>query len=177
MKVSEFQDWLDAVEQLSADQRSVLRAALESSGDSVLQRIITARASKRQRCVRCGSDRVIGWGNAHGLPRFRCKDCRRTYNPLTGTSLAGLKKRARWGRHAESLGRGEVLREVAGACGVHISTAHRWRHRFLAATLSLPGARGERDRGSRRDVGPSIGERATTGPSKLGETPPSASFR
>jgi transposase-like protein len=135
MKVAEFQVWLDAVEQLSADQRSVLRAALESSDGGVLERILSARAATGQSCVRCGSDRVIGWGSAHGLPRFRCKDCRRTYNPLTGTSLARLKKRSRWGRHSESLRRGEVLREVAGACGVHISTAHRWRHRFLAATL------------------------------------------
>jgi transposase-like protein len=101
----------------------------------VLERIVTVRAAKRPCCVRCGSDGVIRWGSAHGLPRFRCKDCRRTFNPLTGTSLAGLKKRSRWNRHAESLGRGEVLRKVAGACGVHISTAHRWRHRFLAATL------------------------------------------
>jgi hypothetical protein len=55
--------------------------------------------------------------------------------PLTGTSLSGLKKRGRWGRHAECLKRGQVLREVAASCGVHISTAHRWRHRFLCAAV------------------------------------------
>lgn len=135
MKASEFHVLLDTIEQLGVGQRSLLRAALESSGRSVTERIVSVRAAERPTCVRCGSERVIGWGKAHDLPRFRCKECRRTFNPLTGTSLAGLKKRTRWGRHAESLRRGDVLREVAESCGVHISTAHRWRHRFLTATL------------------------------------------
>ena len=38
-----------------------------------------------------------GWGRErNGLKRSRCLDCRRTFNPLTGTALAGLRKKERW---------------------------------------------------------------------------------
>ena len=36
------------------------------------------------------------WGSAHGLARFRCRACRRTFNALTGTSLARLRHKERW---------------------------------------------------------------------------------
>jgi hypothetical protein len=64
---------------------------------------------------------VIRWGRQHGLPRFRCKACLKTFNPLSGTALAGLKRRRRWGSYLTCL--------MAGIC---TATAHRWRHRFVA---------------------------------------------
>jgi hypothetical protein len=67
-----------------------------------------------------------------GLPRFRCAACGRTFNALTGTPLARLRQRARWGEYAGALIEGERVRAAARRCGVHKNTAFRWRHRFLA---------------------------------------------
>lgn len=136
MKRLDFARLLDVVEELSVDERARVRWALEQGGASVHERILKIRPAERPKCSWCGHARVIRWGSAHGLPRFRCKECMRTFGPLTGTQLSGLKKRARWGRHAECMKRGDVLRDVAQICGVHISTAHRWRHRFLAALVT-----------------------------------------
>lgn len=135
MTRSDFQRLLEGIEELSIEERAALRTVLEGCGSSVNDRIVEIRAAERPCCAWCGHAHVIRWGRAHGLPRFRCKACRGTFNPLSGTSLSGLKKRNRWGRHAECLRRGAVLREVAATCGVHISTAHRWRHRFLRETV------------------------------------------
>jgi len=135
MKRSDFARLLDVVEELSMEERARLRSALEEGGASVNERIVRVRAAERPKCAWCGDGRVIRWGTAHGLPRFRCKACSRTFGPLSGTTLSGLQKRARWGRHAECLKQGLVLREVAAACGVHISTAHRWRHRFVSSMV------------------------------------------
>ena len=140
MKRSDFSRLLDTIDDLSVEERARLRSALEEGGGSVNERILKVRMAERPMCAWCGHERVIRWGTAHGLPRFRCKECLRTFGPLTRTSLSGLKKRARWGRHAECLKQGIVLREVAESCGVHISTAHRWRHRFLSAMVGQ-GAR------------------------------------
>lgn len=84
-------------------------------------------------CPQCGSGRIGKWGSANRLKRYRCTDCRATFNALTGTSLAHLHKRELWGVHAQALVDGISLRKVAGRLGVHLETAFNWRHRFLKA--------------------------------------------
>jgi transposase-like protein len=84
-------------------------------------------------CPHCGADRVHRWGHDSGKPRYRCTHCRKTFNPLTGTPLAGLHHPERWNDQAQALISGESLANAATRCDVHPSTAFRWRHRFLAA--------------------------------------------
>src|ERR1700692_699956 len=36
----------------------------------------------RTGCPHCGCRRLQGWGHASGLPRYRCVDCRRSFNAL-----------------------------------------------------------------------------------------------
>lgn len=55
---------------------------------------------------------------------------RKTFNPLTGTAMAGLRYRNRWLHQAERWRRASV-RKAAARMGVHRTTAFRWRHRFL----------------------------------------------
>ena len=84
-------------------------------------------------CPHCGGDRVHRWGHDSGKPRYRCTHCRKTFNPLTGTPLAGLHHPERWHDQAQALISGESLARAAARCDVHPTTAFRWRHRFLAA--------------------------------------------
>lgn len=84
-------------------------------------------------CPHCGGDGVHRWGNANGKVRYRCLSCRKTFNAVTGTPLAGLHHPERWNDQAEALIGGESLARAAKRCDVHPSTAFRWRHRFLAA--------------------------------------------
>jgi transposase-like protein len=84
-------------------------------------------------CPHCGGDGVHRWGNASGKPRYRCTRCRKTFNPLTATPLAGLHHPDRWNDQAAALISGESLARAAKRCDVHPTTAFRWRHRFLAA--------------------------------------------
>ncbi len=101
--------------------------------------IVEAAAGKRvdiHGCPRCGSRRVQRWGHANGLARFRCGDCRRTFNGLTGTPLARLRKKEHWQDQAAALQAGETVAKAAGRCGVAYTTAFRWRHRFLTAAAA-----------------------------------------
>jgi DNA-directed RNA polymerase subunit RPC12/RpoP len=43
-------------------------------------------------CPHCASRAIVHWGKASALPRYRCKGCQRTFNALTKTPLAGLRK-------------------------------------------------------------------------------------
>src|SRR4051812_25112016 len=47
-------------------------------------------------CPHCASRRLHRWGHASDLPRYRCRDCGRTFNGLTSTPLAHLRKKDRW---------------------------------------------------------------------------------
>ena len=84
-------------------------------------------------CPHCGQDDIRRWGKAGGKPRYRCTSCRKTFNPLTGTPLAGLHHQDRWPDQAQALIAGETVAKAAERCKVAYTTAFRWRHRFLSA--------------------------------------------
>ncbi len=52
---------------------------------------------------------------------------------VTGMPLARLRKKECWLDFGESLSEGETVAASAERCGVAVSTAFRWRHRFLRA--------------------------------------------
>src|SRR5664279_543843 len=84
-------------------------------------------------CPHCGNRDVVRWGEASALPRYRCKACRRTFNALTKTPLANLRMKDKWGSQTQAMIDGVSTAEAAARCGVHYTTAFRWRHRFLAS--------------------------------------------
>jgi transposase-like protein len=96
-------------------------------------REIAKERHSRSGCPRCGARDVRPWGKTRGLPRCRCLECRKTFNPFTGAAVAGLHKKDRWLDQARALVEGESLAKAAERCRIHPSTAFRWRHRFLAA--------------------------------------------
>ena len=59
-----------------------------------------------------------------------------TFNALSGTPLSGLHHKERWLSFGASLAKGETVKASAARCDVAVSTAFRWRHRFLAAARS-----------------------------------------
>lgn len=82
-------------------------------------------------CPRCRSHQAQRWGRFGNRPRYRCKECGKTYNALTGTPLARLKHRNKWALLGLCLLEGLSVRGSAEVLDVSASTAFRWRHRFL----------------------------------------------
>ena len=64
-------------------------------------------------------------GRANGLRRFYCAGCGKTFNALTGTSLARLRKKECWLAYGEALAAGMSLTKAAAHCGVHLTTSFR----------------------------------------------------
>jgi transposase-like protein len=86
-----------------------------------------------QGCPLCSGRNLVSWGRLNALARYRCKDCGRTFNALTKTPMARLRKKEQWLDHAKAMLEGTSVAKAAQACGVHYTTAFRWRHRFLGA--------------------------------------------
>jgi transposase-like protein len=159
MKADEFSVWFSGVGRLSPEQRREVAAALahldggpRRAGETEASAAGGAadKGAKRDRradalatsghervasqgCPHCAGRAIVGWGRSHGLSRFRCKSCSRTFNALTKTAMAHLHKRERWFDHARAMIEGKSLVKTAELCGVHPTTAFRWRHRFLSA--------------------------------------------
>lgn len=110
-------------------------AALAASTSGAVS-LATAAQNRVERagCPHCGGRRLQRWGSSSGLPRYRCSGCRRSFNALTGTPLARLRKKERWAGQMQALIIGESLIKAAKRCDVAYTTAFRWRHRFLSAS-------------------------------------------
>lgn len=134
MKPKEFKDFLERLSTLTAKQRASMLQALEAPvrNESPAIHEIEARMSNDPVCPHCGSHLIGKWGTAKGLLRYRCKECQRTFNALTGTPLAHLRKKECWDQFAACLQESKTVRGSAKECGVHRNTTFRWRHRFLA---------------------------------------------
>jgi transposase-like protein len=143
MREADFEVLLHLVERLSDGQRTALGRALASaSGEPEAVRLLEQAFAAAPRCPHCGAERLQRWGYASGLRRHRCRACRKTFNALTGTSLARLRKKACWLRYGEALAAGMTLARAAAHCGVHLTTSFRWRHRFLRAPAAAREALG-----------------------------------
>ena len=134
MKPKEFKELVGRISGLTAKQRASLLKVLDAPAKDEPTAIheIEARMGDVPACPHCGSHDLGKWGKAHGLKRFRCRDCKRTFNALTGTPLARLRKKEKWDAFAATLKGGATVRSSAETCGVHRNTTFRWRHRFLA---------------------------------------------
>jgi transposase-like protein len=161
MKAEDFSAWLCGIARLTAAQRREALEALakgvredagarlgtepdaspngRSGGDSKRRRRPDALGTsghervESRGCPHCAGREIIAWGRANGLTRFRCKSCGRSFNALTKTPMARLRKRELWIDHARAMIESRSLSKTADLCGVHPTTAFRWRHRFLGS--------------------------------------------
>jgi transposase-like protein len=135
MRASQFKNLLAQLPQLSAEQLANLRAAAEllQQHTHALSSLDAAMAGAG--CPHCNSFKHTKNGQARGVQRYRCKDCSRTFNAATNTPLSHLHSKEQFFLHGECLQKGLTVRQTAKELDVAVSTAFRWRHRFLASVV------------------------------------------
>lgn len=134
MEVGTFRTWLLGMDDLTVEQRQEVQEILHGREPGAeVTAAIEDRLTAERCCPHCGTDGAVKRGSANGLHRYRCKFCGKSFNALTGTPLARLRHKDRWLDFAQSLSDGEVIRDSAERCQVAVTTAFRWRHRFLRA--------------------------------------------
>jgi transposase-like protein len=137
--------WVEEMESLSFSQlfEALEGAALPPAGLAQLRTWLAAirdpseclalieQAAYGRPCPHCGCSRLHRAGQASGLQRMRCLGCRRSFNALTGTPLARLRKRGHWLTYLQCVLESCSVRAAAAITGVHRTTSFRWRHRFV----------------------------------------------
>ncbi len=126
--------FVQMIPSLNHDEEALIRRTLESVGDyqKIIELIESKQETKRE-CPFCHSNRVYRHGSATNLQRYRCVECRKTFNSLTNTPLARLRKKELWIQYVDSMLKSTVLRTVSEDLGISLNTAFKWRHRFSAA--------------------------------------------
>lgn len=135
MERRQFQHLVEELKKLTKRQREKVLAVLE---DGLRQEraaeVIEQAVHGRLRCPGCGAGQFYRHGQAHGLQRYRCTHCSRTFNALTGTPLAHLRHKAKWLDYLDCMLSSSTVRRAAAEVGVNKDTSFRWRHRFLSLT-------------------------------------------
>lgn len=133
MIVKDFYDWISRIPQLTKRQRLAcvrqLGLGIDTPEKPTMPSVISEAEAKN--CPHCGCHVLHRHGQASGLQRWKCKGCSKTFNILTGTPLARLRKKEKWIENAKAMMIGLTVRKTAKEVGVYPSTSFRWRHRFL----------------------------------------------
>jgi transposase-like protein len=133
MQIRAFKQLLERLSKLTRRQRCSLLETLcpMVRGEQVAE-VIEQAAAARLAFPDCQAKQLHRHGRANGLQRYRCRACGRTFNSLTGTPLARLRKKSLWLDYCTSLlDPAATVRRSARTVGVHRNTSFRWRHRML----------------------------------------------
>lgn len=132
MEVREFEHFVSQLGHLTRRQREqVLGVLAQSSQQGRVVEVLQGAAAEHLACPRCRSEHYHLHGCVHGLQRYRCVSCGRTFNALSGTPLSRLRHKSKWLRYSDCVLRSMTVRAAAAWVGVHKNTTFRWRHRFL----------------------------------------------
>lgn len=123
---------------LSLIELAQLRASIGAVVDAGECLALVEQGALGRGCPHCRCLRVHRCGFASGLQRYRCLCCLSSYNALTGTPLARLRKKEHWLAYLQCILDSKTVRAAASTVSIHRTTSFRWRHRFV------PGAVRER---------------------------------
>lgn len=125
-----YQQFVGNLKSLNSQQSRHLKEQLNLYDDQK-RTAITLCGERPEQCPHCTSQRFIRWSVRSDIQRYKCKECNKTFNGLTGTPLARLRKKGRWIEFSSCLVEACSVREAAKRCQVNKSTAFKWRHRFM----------------------------------------------
>lgn len=138
MKAKDFAALMAAIPSLTKVQRERLLKGLDAAtaGDDAVE-LLNDKDIPAHACPHCFAPEPYRWGRKDDLQRYRCRDCKKTFTPLTGGPMAHLRRRDAWVRFAQAMVDGLSVRKAARAADISRTTAFRWRHRMLDTLSQL----------------------------------------
>ena len=132
MDAHTFEMFVELLSTLTKRQMNKVTSLLEQGSAEIrVADVVEKAGAENLACPRCRYTKFHRHGQAHGLQRYRCIACSKTFNSLTGTPLARLRHKSKWLDYIDCLLMATTVRHAAAAVGIHKNTSFRWRHRFL----------------------------------------------
>ncbi len=123
--------FIKKVPTLNHFERKEVQNALSAMDDhKQVCELIEEQFDSQPRCPYCQTEKIYKHGMRSGLQRYRCTHCSKTFNALTATPLARLKKKELWLQNINCMLTSDVLRFIGTKLHIDKKTAFLWRHRF-----------------------------------------------
>ncbi|MFA6940584.1 MAG: transposase [Clostridiaceae bacterium] len=100
--------------------------------DISIQQEIKSKFRNGAVCPHCGSKDINKFGFFNGKQRYRCKECRKTFNLYTKTLLSWSHYKDKWESFIETMGKDMSLRQAEQQIGVSYSALFYWRHKIMS---------------------------------------------
>lgn len=130
--------------ELDDNSRKALLNELRMIDDNSSFNLLTIREeqlnNKQGSCPHCGSLKYSKDGHEkNGLQRFRCKSCKRSFTPYTGTWLAKINKKDKLIPYLKLMYEGKSLNKIKDELAINKKTAFDWRHKITSALQNAEG--------------------------------------
>lgn len=139
MHAAEFEQFLGKIPFLTAKQIEALETRVTRRRQSNQSLTVIEAVRAGAPCPKCRSPGTVRNGHARGLQRYLCRPCGSTFSKATGSPLSRLRSKRRFIEQGRVMAAGLTLRDAAEEMGVALSTAFRWRHRFLECAQTHQG--------------------------------------
>jgi hypothetical protein len=128
-----FRGWLAEADGLAARQREeAARVLAEPASLAAVLALLEARIDETRRCLHFEAEGAVIRRRSNGLRRYCCKRCGKTFNALSGTAPARLRKKELRAAFAGELSDGDTVKGAA---------AWRTRRRSAGGIASWPRSR------------------------------------
>lgn len=121
------------------DQEQLIKHLIEEM-NGVESSIEASRESELAKsgisCPSCLGKQIVGYGRYKQVQRYRCKDCLKTFNSLSGSAVHCLHKRDLLKPYLYLMLQGYSLRKITEQIDICLKTAFDWRHKILKGLAS-----------------------------------------
>ena len=84
-------------------------------------------------CPKCGKSHFILNGKKKGIQYFLCKNCRRSFNEFSGTTISYLKKKDKLQAYLLLMLSGSGIKSCSDALHISNQTSFDWRHKIISS--------------------------------------------
>lgn len=132
----------EIISSLSASEKKRLYTLLRKDMEVIPQLDkVKSELNQEQKvlCPHCQNGDIYGHGVYKGRKRYKCKQCKKTFNDFTGTAISGIKKVEKFQEYLELTIESLTIRKAAKKLGVNVKTIFDWRHKLLSSIATMNG--------------------------------------
>lgn len=104
-----------------------------------MEEVLKIKNSKKKQkriCPFCEGANVVGNGIYKDRKRYKCKDCKKSFNDLTGTVFSHIQDKDKFNLYAKKVMLGKSIRQSAKELEISPNTSFLWRKRIMSSFVS-----------------------------------------